>query len=65
MNDSSTSVPLVDLDWQHRVIADEVMAGIAGVLQHKGFVLGPESVAFEREFAEYCGDGELWSWVRS
>lgn len=55
MNDTSTAVPLVDLDWQHRVIADEVMAGIAGVLQHKGFVLGPETVAFEREFAEYCG----------
>jgi dTDP-4-amino-4,6-dideoxygalactose transaminase len=59
MNDSSISVPLVDLDWQHRVIADEVMAGIAGVLQHKGFVLGPETVAFEREFAEYCGVGHV------
>ena len=44
-------VPLVDLGIQHRQIAGEVNAAISGVLDATAFVLGPEVVAFEQEYA--------------
>lgn len=54
MNDHST-IPLVDLSWQHAIIADEVNEGFQRVMAAGSFILGPEVERFEREFAEYSG----------
>jgi dTDP-4-amino-4,6-dideoxygalactose transaminase len=48
-------IPLVDLNLQHRRIADEVRAGFERVIAASSFILGPEADLFEREFADYCG----------
>jgi dTDP-4-amino-4,6-dideoxygalactose transaminase len=48
---SQSRVPLVDLQAQHRRIADEVRAGWESVLASGAFILGAEVQAFEREFA--------------
>jgi len=49
------SIPLVDLAVQHAQVADEVAAGWAEVVAQGAFVLGPEVVAFEQEFARFSG----------
>jgi dTDP-4-amino-4,6-dideoxygalactose transaminase len=48
-------IPLVDLAWQHREIADEVKVGIERVMESGAFILGPDVAAFESEFARACG----------
>ncbi|HEV7657190.1 MAG TPA: DegT/DnrJ/EryC1/StrS family aminotransferase [Mycobacteriales bacterium] len=51
----STSIPLVDLGWQHAQVADEVRAGFERVFAATSFVLGPEAERFEQEYARYTG----------
>jgi dTDP-4-amino-4,6-dideoxygalactose transaminase len=51
----TAGIPLVDLDLQHREIADEVRSGFDRVLGAKSFVLGPEVERFEQAYADYCG----------
>ncbi len=48
-------VRLVDLAAQFHSIKPEVMAAIERVLESSRLFLGPETQAFEEEFAEYCG----------
>jgi len=48
-------IPLVDLQAQHRVVADTVEAGFRKVMDRTAFVLGEEVDAFERAFAEFTG----------
>src|SRR5256712_5996871 len=48
-------IPLVDLQAQYRTINHEVMAAFEEVLGNMHLFLGPQSQAFEREFATYCG----------
>ena len=48
-------IPLVDLRAQYQTIKQEVMASFEDVLEHMQLFLGPQSVAFEKEFAVYCG----------
>lgn len=48
------SIPLVDLKAQYQTIKHEVLPAIERVLEGMSLYLGPEQVAFEREFAEYC-----------
>lgn len=50
-----TSVKFVDLESMHAEIADEVDRGFAEVLASGAFIGGSDVVAFEREFAAYCG----------
>lgn len=50
-------IPLVDLAWQHREIAQEVRAGLDRVVDAASFILGPEVAAFEEEFARFVGVG--------
>ncbi|WP_214406166.1 DegT/DnrJ/EryC1/StrS family aminotransferase [Pseudonocardia lacus] len=52
-----TSIPLVDLAWQHAQVGDEVAAGWAEVLAKTAFVGGPAVARFEAEYAEYTGAG--------
>lgn len=47
-------IPFLDLKAQYRQIKPEVDAAIARVLDSTQFVLGPDVVAFEKRFAEYC-----------
>lgn len=47
--------PFLDLAAQHAALADELSAAFQGVLRSGRFVLGQEVLAFEREFADYCG----------
>ena len=48
-------IPLVDLGWQHREIADEIRQGIEEVVQSTAFVLGPAVADFEQRFARFVG----------
>src|SRR5258708_17496597 len=48
-------VPLVDLTAQFRPIKTEVMQAIEAVLDSMHLFLGPNTAAFEAEFAAYCG----------
>src|SRR2546426_4909103 len=48
-------VPLVDLQAQYWTIQHEVMAAIEHVLADMQLFLGPQTQAFEQEFAHYCG----------
>jgi dTDP-4-amino-4,6-dideoxygalactose transaminase len=52
---SPTYVPLVDLRAQFESIRDEVMAAIEDVLSSTQLFLGPNTAAFEAEFARFCG----------
>ncbi|HUZ83343.1 MAG TPA: DegT/DnrJ/EryC1/StrS family aminotransferase [Gaiellales bacterium] len=51
-------IPLVDLKAQYRSIEPEVTAAVARVLERQAFVNGPETRAFEAEFAGFCGAPE-------
>ena len=50
-----TPIPLVDLQAQHRQIAEEVKRGLADVIERASFVLGDEVMAFEAAFASFVG----------
>jgi dTDP-4-amino-4,6-dideoxygalactose transaminase len=50
-----TAVPYVDLGQQHRPLKGELLAAVERVLDHGGFILGPEVEAFEEAFAALCG----------
>ncbi len=49
------SVPFVDLKQQYAGIKHEILAAVAKVFDSAQFVLGKEVVAFEEEFAVFCG----------
>lgn len=48
-------VPVVDLQRRAAALEPELGAAIAGVLARGVFLLGPETEAFEAEFATFCG----------
>jgi dTDP-4-amino-4,6-dideoxygalactose transaminase len=48
-------IPLVDLHAQFQLIRQDIMGAIEGVLEGMHLFLGPQSQAFEHEFAHYCG----------
>jgi dTDP-4-amino-4,6-dideoxygalactose transaminase len=48
------SFPLVDLKAQYRTIETEVAEAIERVLERQVFIGGPETAAFEAEFASAC-----------
>lgn len=49
------NIPLVDLSAQYERIKDEIDKAIHGVVNSGQFILGPETEAFEKEMAAYCG----------
>jgi len=51
---SGSSVPFVDLRIVHEPLKDEILAGIAAVIDRGDFVNGAEVAEFERAFAAYC-----------
>jgi dTDP-4-amino-4,6-dideoxygalactose transaminase len=50
--------PLVDLTAQYATLADEIAAAFGRVLERQTFIDGPETVAFEQEFAAACEASE-------
>jgi dTDP-4-amino-4,6-dideoxygalactose transaminase len=52
---SSSSVPFGDLRRQNAVMRAELDAAVARVIESGWYILGREVVAFEEEFAAYCG----------
>ena len=46
--------PLVDLTAQYATLAEEIAAAFARVLERQVFINGPETLAFEQEFARAC-----------
>ncbi len=50
-------IPLVDLKAQYQSIKQEILDTIEDVLESMQLFLGPQSQAFEHEFAQYCGCG--------
>jgi dTDP-4-amino-4,6-dideoxygalactose transaminase len=48
-------IPLIDLAAEYRELKTEIDAAIARVFENSQFILGPETDAFEEEFAAYCG----------
>jgi dTDP-4-amino-4,6-dideoxygalactose transaminase len=49
------SVPFNDLQLQYGSIKTEVLATVSAVLQSAQYILGTEVLAFEEEFAAFCG----------
>lgn len=52
---SSDRVPYLDLSAQMRPLRAEIDAALAHALDNNTFCLGPDVLAFEKEFAEFCG----------
>jgi dTDP-4-amino-4,6-dideoxygalactose transaminase len=52
---SAERIPLVDLRAQFRSIEPEIRAAIDRVLERQSFIIGPETRAFEEEFAAFSG----------
>jgi len=48
-------VPLLDLKAEYAELREEILAALDRVGRESAFVLGPETEAFEREFAAFCG----------
>ena len=48
-------IPPLDLKRQYAIIKDEIDSAIQNVLNHGGFILGPEVKELESELAGYCG----------
>jgi dTDP-4-amino-4,6-dideoxygalactose transaminase len=48
-------VPLVDVRRQNDALLDELNRAVARVIQHGGYVLGPEVKSLEQHIAAYCG----------
>jgi dTDP-4-amino-4,6-dideoxygalactose transaminase len=49
------NVPLVDLKAQYQPLKEEILAGMAQVLDGMRLFLGDNVQALEREFAQFCG----------
>ncbi len=47
-------VPAGDLVIQHAEIEEEVLAGFSRIFASSGYILGPETEAFEQAYAAYC-----------
>ena len=48
-------IPLVELAGQYRMLRDEVLPAMDGVMSEAQFILGEDVARFEEEFAAFCG----------
>jgi dTDP-3-amino-3,4,6-trideoxy-alpha-D-glucose transaminase len=51
-------LPIVDLQAQYASIRDEISVALERVLERQQFINGPETAAFEEEYARACGAAE-------
>ena len=54
MADSTTQVPLLDINRENQPNRDEFLDAIAAVIDSGRFLFGPDVKEFEKEFSEYC-----------
>jgi dTDP-3-amino-3,4,6-trideoxy-alpha-D-glucose transaminase len=52
---NASTIPVVDLRRRWEPLQAELTEAVARVVQSGWILLGPETEAFEREFAEFCG----------
>ncbi|HEX2206247.1 MAG TPA: DegT/DnrJ/EryC1/StrS family aminotransferase [Longimicrobium sp.] len=48
-------IPLVELAGQYRMLRDEILPAMDGVMTEAQFILGEDVARFEEEFAAFCG----------
>lgn len=48
-------VPLVDLGWQHREIAEDLERRVQSIIKSTAFIQGPQLAEFEEAFASFVG----------
>ena len=48
-------IPLVDLYAQYQAIKPDIDAALQRVIDNSSYILGPEVIAFEKNFAAFCG----------
>jgi dTDP-4-amino-4,6-dideoxygalactose transaminase len=48
-------IPFINLAAQQKLIRDKIDAGIARVLDHGAYIMGPEVFTLEKDLAEFCG----------
>lgn len=48
-------IPLVDLKAQYQSIKSEIDQAIERVINDTAFIMGPDVLAFEEDFAQFCG----------
>ena len=49
------SIPFIDLKSQQARIRDKIDVGLAAVLDHGAYIMGPEITALEERLAEWSG----------
>jgi dTDP-4-amino-4,6-dideoxygalactose transaminase len=52
---TARTIPLLDLNAQHRRIRDEVLAAVTRVIDAQKFILGDDVAQLEQAIAPYCG----------
>ncbi|HEX4605090.1 MAG TPA: DegT/DnrJ/EryC1/StrS family aminotransferase [Candidatus Angelobacter sp.] len=52
---AAAAVPMLDLSRQYASIRNEILAAVTRACDSQRYILGDETVAFEREFAALCG----------
>ncbi|HLO74953.1 MAG TPA: DegT/DnrJ/EryC1/StrS family aminotransferase [Magnetospirillum sp.] len=52
-----TTIPFIDLAAQRRLLGDRIDQAISRVLDHGGYILGPEVAELEARLARFCGAG--------
>lgn len=58
---TTATIPFVDLNAQYRRLKDDIDRRIATVLNHGGFIMGPEVGELEAELARRAGVGQVVS----
>ena len=52
---TAASIPMLDLSRQYAGLRDEILAAVARACDSQRYILGEDAIAFEREFATFCG----------
>jgi dTDP-4-amino-4,6-dideoxygalactose transaminase len=55
---AAAEVPMLDLSRQYASIREEILAAVTRACDSQRYILGDETVAFEREFAALCGSAD-------
>lgn len=57
--DKQVSLPRVDLAAQNRAFKDDILDAVGRIIESGNYILGEEVRAFERDFSDYLGSGEV------
>ena len=48
------NIPLLDLNFQHQPLQEEIAKAISQVIESNAFIMGPDVGKLESRIAEYC-----------